>query len=231
MELQARRRDELLERASTMVWFHAIDFGGVRSAGRFPEDQPQNCTLYGVMDLMKHIDFNGLDCADVGAANGLLSFHMKSCGAKRVVATNATVASPGLSIASELLGIEVDLVSSATFANILEKLPLHSFDVLICAGVLYHMLNPFDCILKARRLLKRDGLLILETAYDSAVEAPTIHFNSASGKLQEIFTYWIPSKSAVLGMLRLAGFDVLAIRAINAPGRIAVIGETLSRIK
>ncbi len=219
------RRKQLLERASQMVWFHAIDFGGVRSSGRFPEDQPQNCTLYGAMDLMNHVAFSGLNCGDIGAADGLLSFHMKSAGASCVTATNATPTSPGLTLASELLDIPVELMPSTTFANVLGKLPRHSFDVLAAAGVLYHMLNPFDCILKARQLVKRDGLLILETAFDAKDQTAAIHFND--GDFKEVYTYWIPTRPAVLAMLRLAGFEVLAVRVISAPSRLTVIAKNV----
>jgi 2-polyprenyl-3-methyl-5-hydroxy-6-metoxy-1,4-benzoquinol methylase len=82
-------------------------------------------------------------------------------GARRVVATDVTPEGrPAFHTAHELSGLDVELVPGTSFESIIDKLGEHAFDVVVCAGVMYHMLNPFDCIVKARKLLKRDGLFL-----------------------------------------------------------------------
>jgi 2-polyprenyl-3-methyl-5-hydroxy-6-metoxy-1,4-benzoquinol methylase len=39
------------------------------------------------------------------------------------------------------------------------------FDLILCAGVPYHMLNPVSAFVTSRKLIKDGGLLILETSY------------------------------------------------------------------
>jgi 2-polyprenyl-3-methyl-5-hydroxy-6-metoxy-1,4-benzoquinol methylase len=221
-------RQEKLDRAAKMKWFHALDFGDCQSSGRFPEGTPQNRTLYGVMDLLKDVDVAGKQCLDVGTAHGICAFNMASRGGIVTATDIFESASPPFLLARDLLNLEVDYRAGTSFDNILSVLGEHRYDVMVCAGVLYHMLNPFDSILKARKLLKPKGIFVLETAYDPSVKGATIDFNAVSGRLKEVYTYWIPSESAVLGMMRFAGFDVMSVRTIQKPDRIAVIAENVS---
>jgi 2-polyprenyl-3-methyl-5-hydroxy-6-metoxy-1,4-benzoquinol methylase len=220
-------RHELIERAGKLKWFHAIDFGDCQSSGRFPVGSKQNITLFPVMALLGGIDFSGLTCYDVGTANGLSAFGMTLKGAARVIATDVGEMGQPFSLARELLGLNVEYVPHTSFDNILTRLPEHSADLMVCAGVMYHMLNPFDCILKARRLLKRDGLLVLETAFHSSDKGATLDFNAVSGRLKEVYSYWTPSESTVLGMLQLAGFNVIATRSMRKPDRLGVLARNV----
>jgi len=47
-------------------WFHSIDFGEFASSGRFKPGSPQNITLYGFMDLVRHIPLAGQTVLDIG---------------------------------------------------------------------------------------------------------------------------------------------------------------------
>ena len=206
-------RETLLRRAEDIDWFHAIDFGDCQSPGRFTPGTPQNRTLFGVMDLLTQVNLPGLHCLDVGTADGLIAFNMAIRGGARVVASDIPrEGRPSYNTARELLGLDVELAGGTTFENIVDTLGEHVFDVVVCAGVMYHMLNPFDCILKSRRLLKRDGLLLFQTRYHPEDTQPTLDFNPVSGRLDQLGIFWVPSKSAVMGMLALGGFQVLAVR-------------------
>jgi 2-polyprenyl-3-methyl-5-hydroxy-6-metoxy-1,4-benzoquinol methylase len=206
-------REKLLDQAAQIKWFHAIDFGDCQSPGRFEPRSPPNKTLFGVMDMLNQIDLTGLNCLDVGTADGLIAFNMASRGAARVVATDVPAEGrPSFRAARELLNLDVELVGDTSFDNIIDKLGEHVFDVVVCAGVMYHMLNPFDCILKARRLLKRNGLLLFQTRYHAKDKRATLDFNPISRKLDQTNVFFVPSRSAVTGMLALGGFETLAVR-------------------
>ena len=216
----------LRERAGKMRWFHALDLGDFQTSGRFPLGTPQNRTLYPVIDLLGHVDVKGLDCLDIGTAHGLIAFGLTFRGARRVTATDVTdEVSPPWALAQLALGVDVEYVTQTTFENILERLAGRQFDIIVCAGVFYHMLNPYDAILKCRRLLRPNGLLFLESAYIPEESRPIMDFNAASGAKKEIYTYWVPSRAALLGMLRLAGFDPLAQRSLTKPDRLAIVAR------
>ncbi|MCB1488147.1 MAG: DUF1698 domain-containing protein [Bauldia sp.] len=219
---------EQVQRAESADWFHAIDLGSHATAGRFPDGTiPQNVTLFGVMDLLPAIDVSNADCLDIGTADGLSAFHMAMRGG-RVTATDRYDSVPTkFELAREVLGLDVDYRTGILFDNILDDLPAHAFDVIVSAGVMYHMFHPFDAVLKARKLARPYGFFLIETAFLPTVGQPFIEFNPASGRNKEVTTYWMPSKSALLGMLRFAGFDILAVRTMIRPNRITVLARSV----
>ena len=220
-------RETLLDRAADLDWYHTIDFGDCQSPNRAPQG-PANRTLYGVMDMLRHVDLTGLHCLDIGTADGLVAFNMATRGAARVVATDfPREGRPTFHAARELLDLDVELLAGTTFHNIFDHVDEHAFDVVVCSGVLYHMLNPFDCILKARRLLKRNGLLILQTRHHSEDTEPTLDFNLSSGRIPMLGFFFTPSRSAVTGMLALGGFQMLAVRTGTQHEFIATISRNV----
>jgi hypothetical protein len=47
-------------------------------------------------------------------------------------------------------------------------------------------------------------------------------------QIVEQHTYSVPTKRAITGLMRLACFDVLAVRTMASPQRIAVIGHAVA---
>ncbi|MFG0307052.1 MAG: class I SAM-dependent methyltransferase [Phycisphaerales bacterium JB040] len=218
------------ERADTLQWFHAMDLGEFQTAGRFGRSQRQNVTLLPVFDALSRIDVSGLRCLDIGAMSGLVSFGLARLGASSVVATDALdVAS--FRLARDVLGFRgtVEYLPRTQFTTLRERLAGCTFDLIVCAGVLYHMLNPFVAVAKCRRLLAPGGLLILETAVLSGESEPVMRLNPASQRPDpEPYTYWRPAPAAVRGMLRLASFDVLDEVAIADPPRAAFVARAVA---
>ena len=220
-------RESLLDRAAELDWFHAIDFGDCQSPGRSVPASAHNKTLFGIMDMLRHVDLTGLDCIDIGTVDGLVAFNMASRGAKRVIATDIPRRET-FSAARELLGLDVELFDRTTFETIFDQVDEHSFDVVVCSGVMYHMLNPFDCILRSRRLLRRNGLLLFQTWHHANDEQATLDFNPVSGRLNKSHVFWVPSRSAVTGMLALGGFQLLAVRTGTKHGFISTLARNVN---
>ncbi|MEM8770355.1 MAG: methyltransferase domain-containing protein [Pseudomonadota bacterium] len=219
---------DLKTAASRHTWFHALDLGDFQTPGRFKQGGPQNITLFPALDLMQHIDFTGMDCLDIGTVHGLSAFGMAMRGAKSVTATDVLEEmSPPWRIAREALKLDVDYLTETTFDNILERIPDRKFDVIICTGVLYHMLKPTDAVIKCRQLLKPNGLLVLESAYMGQETRPIMELNAVTGSMKETTTYWRPSRSSMLGILRMVGLDPIAERSIDNPDRLAVLARNV----
>ena len=220
----AKDMNALEKQASEHKWFHAIDFGDFQSCGRFPEGQKQNQTLFPVFDLLSGLDLTGKRCLDVGTAHGLLSFGMKMKGADYVAATDIMpTISPPFAFAQKTLGLDIDYRANTPMSKIQNEFPAQSFDLVVCAGVLYHMLNPFEIFANLRKLVKLNGYLIVETAFEPNATEPIMYFNSEKCIVPDVYTYWVPSASAVAGMAKLAGLDIIATRIIHVPDRIAFL--------
>lgn len=208
-------------------WFHAIDLGAFATSGRFPAGEPQNVTLYGAMDLIQHIDLRGAAVLDIGTADGLISFGAVALGAGRVVATDS-VERESFLLAREALDLDVDYAPRMQIRDLVDRFGRGSFDLIVCSGVIYHMLNPASAFFECRKLLTEHGLLIVESAYDKNWDQAAILVNNEQEVFLEPNTYSMPTKRAVLGLMKLACFDVLAVRTLNGPDRITVLGRAVA---
>ncbi len=218
-------RSELRDIAEKSKWFHAIDFGDFASSGRFPPGSPQNITLFGAMDLLGSIDLKGCRVLDIGSADGLASFGMKELGAREVVSIDSFDI-PTYRLARKLLNLETDYRPRVQLKDAVSELGWKQFDVILCAGVIYHMLNPMSAFIECRKLIKDNGLLIMESPISTKFQEPVLALNTELDDfMPEPSTYWVPSKSAMTGMMKLMGFDICATRFLKAPTRFTVLGR------
>lgn len=207
-------------------WFHAIDLGdGVVTPGRFGPEVPPNYTLYGAFDLLRHVDLSEARCFDVGAMDGLASFVMKGLGAREVVACDMARRET-FEWARERLGLEVGYRTPVEALDLPHVVGEARADLVLMAGVLYHVYDPLTVLVALRESLRREGLLLLETAFAYAEGGPRMTFNPSDPSPQRLDVsnvYWRPSKAALHGMLQLAGFEVLATRVVHA--RLTVLAQ------
>ncbi len=135
-------REDLKLRAEKMRWFHSIDLGGFQTAGRFPAHMPPNCTLFPAMDLLSGLDVKDSRCLDIGTANGLSAFGLERMGGTVVATDILPTPSPCFSLAADALESTVDYRYNVALRDAVTELGQESFDVVVCAGVLYHLLTP-----------------------------------------------------------------------------------------
>lgn len=198
-------------------WFQAIDFGAVVSSGRFPAGTPQNRTLFGVMELLSSMDLAGARVLDIGTTDGLIAFGVKALGAAEVVAVDSYDRATFRRGVAEL-GLDIDYRPNTQIKDLLGLFPPKSFDVIVCAGVIYHMLNPFSAFIVCRKLVRDDGWVFVESAMRPGDE-PVLTLNSETAKpVKELYTYWLPTPAAMTGMARLVALQPVATRLLEQGG-------------
>ncbi len=207
-------------------WFHAIDFGGgIISPGRFGHDDPPNYTLYGVFEWLRGLSLEGARVVDVGTMDGLVAFIAKTLGAGEVIATDLARRET-FEAGRERLGLEIDYRVPVTAIDLPSLLEPERADVVVMAGVLYHVLDPMSVMVACRRALKLGGFAIVETMYLFDEGDARMSFNPADTTARGVDhanVYWRPSLRAVEGMFELAGFEVLGSIAVD--GRLATLGR------
>ena len=218
--------DSLRHQVDQLAWYHAIDLGDYQTAGRVSPPLPPNLTLFGVMDLLKDIDVNGLRCMDVGPAHGLISFGLALKGAEVSAINIGAGRGPHIPLIEQILDVRIDYHPGTSLEDARHSFPPATFDLIVCAGVMYHLLNPADAFFRLRPLLKRGGILIVETAFAAEPKEPVLVLNGVGGDLNQPTTYFLPSRSALEGLCRLACFDVLATR-VSSPSRFALAGRAV----
>jgi 2-polyprenyl-3-methyl-5-hydroxy-6-metoxy-1,4-benzoquinol methylase len=228
-----RREPRVIDQATIDAhkWFHAIDFGDVSSPGRIPPNRPPNYTLFGIYSFLDAIDIAGLDVIDLGTMDGLMAFMLKRLGASRVAATDLWDR-PQFRLAREILAYEdeVEYHTSLDIRDMHERFGDRAFDLMVLGGVLYHLLSPLEALIACRRLLRRDGLLLLETCFDESSQDMHLRFNMGMdpAPFNEPTTYFLPTVPALLALLRTASFDPIRVaRLQHGSARVSVLARAV----
>ena len=226
---QGETREALKRRAAELQWFHAIDFGDFQSCGRQHDNIPKNETTYGAFDLLKDIDLEGQDCLDIGTFDGLLAFGLKLKGARNVTAVDSFERET-FQLSRELLGLDIEYLPNVQSRNLVESVSGRRFDFIACNGIVYHMLFPLSAFLYNRLIIKRYGLFMVDTQIAAPkFKEPVLMLNTEADRcLREPSTYFLPNPAAVLGMMKLACFDVLAVRHHKKRSRMTVLGRAVA---
>ncbi len=209
-----------------LKWFHSIDFGnGLISPGRFPPTMPPNYTLFGIYDALRFIDLKELSCLDIGTVDGIIAFILKKLGAAQVTATDMALRE-NFTFGRELLQLDVNYKTPVSLEEMPSVFKGVHFDLVVMAGVLYHVFDPLRALSICRDLLRESGYLLVETSYLFDEKNPCMSFNpmdrsSRCINLPNVF--WRPSKSCVEGMLQVTGFQVVASFSIG--GRITFLAQ------
>jgi SAM-dependent methyltransferase len=206
-----------IDEARKAPWFHSIDFKprlDFVSRTRFNENVPPNYTLFGFYDLIRHLDLTKAECLDLGTMDGIAAFIMKDLGAERVVATDIGERKTFL-FARESLGLAVDYRPDTDLYNISAKAG-QSFDIVLMAGVLYHVFDPLYAVTIARQLTRHNGFAIIETHFLKDEARPIMLFNPADpDAIQQENFFWRASPSCLEAMFIMCGFHVIARRDVG----------------
>ncbi|MFN6531314.1 class I SAM-dependent methyltransferase [Nostoc sp. ChiSLP03a] len=187
-------------------------------------------------------DLTGMSVLDVGAYDGGFSFECERRGALRVVAYDLPEPSQtGFNVAKEILGSKVEYVRGSVYK--LDSNQIGTFDIVLFAGVLYHLRYPLLACDRLRLVTKSlcyietqvidnwfvtpNGTVSLSQVAPKCVSLPICQFYEHAELGNDTSNWFSPNIAAVLAWFRSAGFDInhltswggrAAFRAEVAPG-------------
>jgi len=195
---------DLREQVNSKKWFHSIDFGnGIVSPGAKSLE---------VLNAEANIYFSsgiaGRSFLDIGCWDGSNSIQAARRGAARVLATDHYVWHHGAGrenfelarahIAPRIEVMDIDLPD-------LTPERVGQFDMVLFAGVLYHLRHPLLGLEQAARLTKSE--LVVETHMDAAdIARPAMVFYPGAELSGDPSNWWGPNRACVEAMLRDVGF-------------------------
>ena len=184
---------------SVPCWWHSIDFGdGVFSQGL----QPRGTMLWDQFDIPTS-SIKNKTVLDIGAWDGKYSFLCEQAGAKTVLAVDVSQGgsnSNGFHVAKKILNSKVSHMDE-DFLN-LKPSDVGKFDLIIFAGVLYHLENPLGGFRALKKLLSNTGLIVIETTtLPDEIEEPYIKFHLRRELNNDPTNFWTPSSKCVEQML------------------------------
>ena len=197
----------LRERALQLSWHHQIDLGGgVLTPGNIP---------ISVLEAQSSVYFrDGLQdksLLDIGCWDGYNSFEAHRCGARDVLATDHFAWSDqcwgereSFDIAHSLLAPQVRVEEIEIPDLSVER--VGRFDIVLFAGVFYHLRHPFQVLEQIAELAKET--LVMETHLDALdVDRPAMIFYPERELADDDSNWWGPNVPCITAMLQDVGFS------------------------
>jgi len=154
--------DELRKEVNSLTWVHRIDLGnGIVTPGLWGDHSPS------LWKAVKQIDYRGRKVLDIGCWDGLWSFEAEKRGAAEVYATDLvthrTFHLPTFELAHRILKSNVKYFPRMPVYDV-EELGITDFDIVLFAGVYYHLKDPLLALSRLRRVMKDGGIILVEGA-------------------------------------------------------------------
>ncbi|CAN5510776.1 hypothetical protein BH20ACT2_BH20ACT2_07870 [soil metagenome] len=208
-----RGRAEQLAADAQYGWGHTIRFGPFDMPGLLGE---KYLRIAGVLDEWAWwpSSLTGLQVADVGCFTGGLSVLMAARGAAHVEAVDEVpehLAQCDLVAGAFDLGEVVHTHQASLYE--LADLGAERFDLIMFAGVLYHVSDMLVGLIELQRLLKPGGVLLLESNAVESFEHSYANFGRYYGGM-----WWQPTALCIADLCEHAGFERAEV-AFYQPGR------------
>jgi tRNA (mo5U34)-methyltransferase len=206
-----RTRADLLAMAARMNWVHAIDLGGgVVTPGLWGRGNPI------IEQALREIDWRGKKILDIGCWDGMYSFLAESLGAAAIYATDLVnqrdyADQPTFDVARTLRNSQALYYPNMSVYDV-ESIGVRDFDVIIFAGVYYHLKDPVRALTTLRRLLKPGGQILVEGAI---LEEPGCF---AKFYYRDLFcgdrsNWWVPTVDCLKQWVECSFFQIKSMNA------------------
>jgi tRNA (mo5U34)-methyltransferase len=199
----------LAEEVARIKWFHSMDLG-------------RGLVTNGVIDVAAALrqyqlpaDLAAKTFLDIGAWDGAFSFEAERRGAQRVLATDGFIwkgmgwgSKQGFETARRALQSKVEDLTIDVYDISPEK--IGKWDVVLFAGVLYHLKNPLLALERVASVTS--DLLVLETAIDFRFcRRSAIAFYPHSELNSDPTNWCAPNLHALKAMLQSCGFREIRV--------------------
>jgi tRNA (mo5U34)-methyltransferase len=199
-------RASLAQQIDQLPWHHQIDFGnGLLSRGNTPIDH-----LKTTAEIYFRGIVSGRSVLDIGCWDGFNSFEAHRLGATRVLAADHFAWSEkcwgdrgSFDLARRHLAPAVEVMDIDLPDMTPER--VGTFDIVLFAGVFYHLRNPFLTVEQIARLSRE--WVIVETHMNAENEKrPAMIFYPTNELANDPTNWWGPNRPCVEAMLKDVGF-------------------------
>lgn len=209
------QKEELVEQLKQYHFYQTIDLGD----GVFTPGQPLAAKQKQVLAHIGAMDLTHKRVIELGCANGLLALAAERQGASEVIAVDHVKQSiDGMrNLTLPHLGSRIDAVHE-NLLNVTRD-TFGQFDVVIFAGILYHLRYPFLALRNLRDLVKDNGVVILETGiFDDFNSRAALYTPSLKDTpFARSVSYF--NERGLIENLEYYGFRIQEKRIINPPFR------------
>lgn len=152
-------QDEIWQKIAQYKFYHSIQLTDqIKTPGNPNYLSTQNL----VIDEIRKTDLKNKRVLDIGCRDGLFSFEAEKLGSSEVIGIDNDISKPAVEFLIPFFKSSIQMFEM----NIFDLRPdtFGKFDVIVFAGVLYHLRYPVWALKLIRDVLNDNGKLILETA-------------------------------------------------------------------
>jgi tRNA (mo5U34)-methyltransferase len=196
-------------RIDAIDWYHDFDFpGGLKARTKGTGTLSRRALWAFMKEQLDTIEMAGRSVLDVGCWDGYWSFYAAQRGATRILATDDAsqnyAGSAGLDLAKELMGSSVEVRKNVSVYDL--RSLNETFDVIMCMGVYYHLIDPFFALTELRHCCNPNTVVAIEGDFmrDTVFGLPA-HALFDIGHGARCF---LPTLSCLRQMINAAYFDV-----------------------
>jgi tRNA (mo5U34)-methyltransferase len=195
--LASTKQQELID---SIRWYHEFDFpNGLVARANTPDVEGHRALWRFIEQQLDRVDFRGRSVLDIGCWDGYWSFYAEKRGAARVLAaddqTQNWAGSSGLLLAKELLGSAIETKLDVSVYE-LDRLT-EPFDVILCLGVYYHLVDPFYAFAQIRQRCHQDTVVIFDGDVTTGMRPNTVQIDPSDHSLP-IFVPTVESLNKLL---------------------------------
>jgi len=207
---------EYQRRIDNIPWYHEFDFpNGLRARSKAPDVDFHHTVWHFIERQLDTIDFRGRSVLEIGCWDGYWSFYAERHGASYVLATDDQTQnwanSGGLLLAKELLGSDVDTKLDVSVYD-LDSLG-DRFDVILCLGVYYHLVDPFHAFAQIRHRCHEQTLVVFEGDVTSGIRSNTVQIDLSDHSLG----IFVPTRQSLNQLLEAAYLRVISQSLMRSP--------------
>lgn len=210
-----QRATDLAERAQ-YGWGHTIDFGPFVQPGLLGTKYQKIVGAFDQLDWWR-TDLSEMRTADVGAFTGGIAAIMAERGAEAVYAVDEVPEhAQQAALVAEAFGLHALVTVDSSLYDLPDVIEPESLDLIVCAGVLYHLSDMLVGLIRLQQLLKPGGVLLLETNAVEDFERSYANYGRFVGGM-----WWQPTARCVADMCEHAGLTEASLHFLQ-PGRLLV---------
>ena len=146
-------------------WYHEFDFGnGLKARSRVPNIAGHRTSWQFIEQQLEKVEFRDKTVLDVGCWDGRWSFFAERRGAKSVLASDDVSQNwsngQGLRLAREFFQSQIEVNQDLSIYSLASL--GRTFDIVMCLGVYYHLLDSFFAFSQIRHCCHRNSVVLLE---------------------------------------------------------------------
>jgi len=190
-------------------WYYTVELApGVIARGQFEPDFPMLPRM-----MLRRCNLDGAECLDMGTMEAIVPTLMRRSGAAKVLAVDfGPHCTEKIAAVKAAYEVDFNYKNVGPMDGLFRKIRA-GFDLINCSGLLYHVWSPLHVLAGVRPLLRRNGLMIVNTnvVLERGMRA---EFNAEGRMQEEVNTFWYPTIELLqyqLQYLRLEPIDAMLV--------------------